>query len=82
MRPTPTQVTPTSNQSFEFYFVRETLPVGIIVVQGCGPLIPFISWVAPSISSISQHSEAIGRQATETFLKCVQSEHLKQTLSI
>ncbi|MGC1203302.1 MAG: LacI family DNA-binding transcriptional regulator [Flavobacteriaceae bacterium] len=42
---------------------------------------PFTSLVTPSISSINQHSEAIGRLAAETFLKRVQSENLKQTLN-
>lgn len=42
---------------------------------------PFTSLVSPSISSVNQHSEAIGKLAAETFLKRVQSENLKQTLN-
>lgn len=42
---------------------------------------PFTSLVTPSISSVNQHSEQIGRIAAETFLDRLQSENLKQTLN-
>jgi len=42
---------------------------------------PFTSLVSPTISSIDQHSEAIGRLAAETFLERVQQPEVKQTLN-
>ncbi|WP_458627949.1 LacI family DNA-binding transcriptional regulator [Winogradskyella sp. PC D3.3] len=42
---------------------------------------PFTSLVTPSISSVKQHSKAIGRLAAETFLKRVDEPQLKQRLN-
>ena len=42
---------------------------------------PFTSLVSPTISSIDQHSKAIGRLAAETFLKRVAQPELKQSLN-
>jgi LacI family transcriptional regulator len=42
---------------------------------------PFTSMVTPSISSIEQHSEEIGKQAANAFLNHAKEPILKQTLS-
>ena len=42
---------------------------------------PFTSLVSPTLSSIDQHSEDIGRLAAETFLKRVEEPVLKQQLN-
>ena len=42
---------------------------------------PFTSLVTPSITSINQHSDDIGRLAAETFLQRVKTDNLKQTLN-
>ncbi|WP_045470150.1 LacI family DNA-binding transcriptional regulator [Winogradskyella sp. PG-2] len=42
---------------------------------------PFTSLVSPTISSINQHSGAIGRLAAETFLKRVKTPEIKQSLN-
>ncbi|ADV51453.1 transcriptional regulator, LacI family [Cellulophaga algicola DSM 14237] len=41
---------------------------------------PFTAMLTPTLSSINQHSEEIGKLAAETFLKHVDTEDLKQTL--
>jgi LacI family transcriptional regulator len=56
-----------------------TLPHGIRLV-GFGNE-PFTSLVTPSITSINQHSDDIGRLAAETFLQRVKTDNLKQTLN-
>ena len=42
---------------------------------------PFTSLVTPSLTSIDQHSDNIGRLAAETFLQHVRTENLTQTLN-
>ena len=42
---------------------------------------PFTSLVTPTISSINQHSEKIGKLAAETFLERVKDSSIKQTLN-
>jgi LacI family transcriptional regulator len=42
---------------------------------------PFTSMVTPTISSINQHSEEIGRQAALTFLSYTKKKSIKQTLN-
>lgn len=42
---------------------------------------PFTSMVTPSITSINQHSEEIGRQAALTFLERVKKPNVKQSLN-
>ncbi len=42
---------------------------------------PFTSLVTPTISSINQHSEQIGKLAAQTFLERVKMETLTQTLN-
>lgn len=42
---------------------------------------PFTSLVTPTISSVNQHSEAIGKLAAKTFLKRVEETSLKQKLN-
>ncbi|MBO0593826.1 LacI family DNA-binding transcriptional regulator [Cellulophaga sp. E16_2] len=41
---------------------------------------PFTAMLTPTLSSINQNSEEIGKLAAETFLKHVDTEDLKQTL--
>ncbi|MFD0861587.1 LacI family DNA-binding transcriptional regulator [Sungkyunkwania multivorans] len=42
---------------------------------------PFTSLVTPTLSSINQHSDKIGKLAAETFLKRVNTPNLKQSLN-
>ena len=42
---------------------------------------PFTSMVTPSITSINQHSEEIGKQAALTFLSYTNKKQIKQTLN-
>jgi LacI family transcriptional regulator len=42
---------------------------------------PFTSLVTPSITSVSQHSEQIGKLAAETFLSYVEKDIVKQSLN-
>ena len=42
---------------------------------------PFTSMVSPSISSVNQHSEEIGKLAAETFLSYVKKEEVEQSLN-
>ena len=42
---------------------------------------PFTSLVTPTITSINQHSEQIGKLAAETFLERVKMETVTQTLN-
>ena len=42
---------------------------------------PFTSFVSPTITSINQHSEEIGRLAAETFLERVAQPEVKQSLN-
>jgi len=42
---------------------------------------PFSSMVTPSISSIEQHSEEIGKQAATIFLEHIKKDVIKQTLT-
>ncbi|WP_159951117.1 LacI family DNA-binding transcriptional regulator [Polaribacter septentrionalilitoris] len=42
---------------------------------------PFTAMVTPTISSIEQHSEEIGKQAAYTFLKHAKKDIVKQTLT-
>src|SRR5699024_10485735 len=55
--PIPTQVAPASNQALRFSFSAVTPPVGMILVQGWGPLTAFTkpgpSWLPGQILTIS-----------------------------
>jgi LacI family transcriptional regulator len=42
---------------------------------------PFSSMVTPSITSIEQHSEEIGKQAAYVFLEHIKKDVVKQTLT-
>jgi LacI family transcriptional regulator len=42
---------------------------------------PFTALVSPTITSVDQHSEDIGRLAAETFLQHVKKPELKQSLN-
>ncbi|QOD60977.1 LacI family DNA-binding transcriptional regulator [Polaribacter haliotis] len=42
---------------------------------------PFTDMVSPTITSVNQHSEEIGKQAAKTFLKYVDNETIEQSLN-